>query len=185
VSWLHTTSSGTGTGDVVYTADANPNPSFRLGTLLVGGRTFTVTQAPAGYCWHNVFGWLFDSGIGWRYHNGFGWLWFDAGGVWIWSANLNGWLAVTDPNERTLWSQQFGWLTPAAYDAYQATSSTLGDLYIGEYGGYPLPVGWVKTWRFGHVWSNGDARWFYSAAYGWLDVSPGGTIWCVIEGRYL
>lgn len=46
-SWIHTSSSGTGTGaaqTVNYTVDANAGP-LRTGTITVGGQTFTVTQA--------------------------------------------------------------------------------------------------------------------------------------------
>ena len=45
-NWLHTTSTGTGSGTVNYTFDANTaNCVGRTGTLTVGGRTYTVTQA--------------------------------------------------------------------------------------------------------------------------------------------
>ena len=45
-NWLHTTSSGTGNGTVSFTVDANTgNCTNRIGTLTIGGHTFTVTQA--------------------------------------------------------------------------------------------------------------------------------------------
>ncbi len=46
-SWLRITagSSGSGPGRVSYAVTANPNPTARTGTLSIGGRTFTVTQA--------------------------------------------------------------------------------------------------------------------------------------------
>jgi uncharacterized repeat protein (TIGR03803 family) len=44
-AWLHTASTGNGDGTVDYTVEANPDGRARLGTLLVGGQTFTVTQA--------------------------------------------------------------------------------------------------------------------------------------------
>jgi hypothetical protein len=43
-SWLHTSSSGGGSGTVSYTVDANPGTTSRTGTISVGGKTFTVTQ---------------------------------------------------------------------------------------------------------------------------------------------
>ena len=48
-NWLHTTSSGTGTGTVSYTVDANSGTCIaRSGTITVGGQTFTVNQAAVG-----------------------------------------------------------------------------------------------------------------------------------------
>jgi PKD repeat protein len=44
VSWLHTTSSGAGSGTVSYTVDSNSVASARSGTITVGGQTFTVNQ---------------------------------------------------------------------------------------------------------------------------------------------
>jgi len=44
VSWLHTTNSGTGTGTVNYTVDANDSTA-RSGTITVDSQTFTVNQA--------------------------------------------------------------------------------------------------------------------------------------------
>ena len=45
--WLRITSGGTGSGSgsVRYTVAANPSPAARIGTLTIGGWTFTVTQA--------------------------------------------------------------------------------------------------------------------------------------------
>ena len=42
--WIHATSAGTGSGTVTYTVDANAGP-WRSGTITVGGKTFSVTQA--------------------------------------------------------------------------------------------------------------------------------------------
>jgi N-acetylmuramoyl-L-alanine amidase len=47
-SWLHTNSSGSGNGTVNYTYDANPNTTSRIGHIIVGGQTFTVTQIGGG-----------------------------------------------------------------------------------------------------------------------------------------
>jgi len=44
-SWLHTSSSGSGNRTVSYTYDANTSSSSRTGHIVVGGQTFTVTQA--------------------------------------------------------------------------------------------------------------------------------------------
>ena len=45
-NWLHTSSSGIGTGTLRYSVDNNTiNCSARSGTITVGGQTFTVTQA--------------------------------------------------------------------------------------------------------------------------------------------
>jgi len=43
-AWIHTTSSGTGPGSVSYSIDANPSTQSRVGTITVGGQTFTITQ---------------------------------------------------------------------------------------------------------------------------------------------
>jgi hypothetical protein len=49
-NWLHTTSSGTGTGTVSYTVDANSGTCIaRSGTITVGGQTFTVNQAAGSF----------------------------------------------------------------------------------------------------------------------------------------
>ena len=48
VSWLHTTSSGTGNGLAVFTFDANSGAT-RSGTLTIAGQTLTVTQAGSSY----------------------------------------------------------------------------------------------------------------------------------------
>ena len=46
-SWLTTSSSGSGNGTISYTVAANTTSSARTGTIMVGGQTFTVTQAAA------------------------------------------------------------------------------------------------------------------------------------------
>jgi hypothetical protein len=43
--WIHTTSSGNGSGTVSYTVDANPNTNGRSGSIVVQGQTYTVSQA--------------------------------------------------------------------------------------------------------------------------------------------
>ena len=46
--WIHVTSGGgSGPGSVSYTVAANASPNARTGTLIIGGWTFTVTQAGA------------------------------------------------------------------------------------------------------------------------------------------
>ena len=184
-AWLHTSSSGTGSGTVAFTAAANPTANFRTGSIVAGGQTFTVTQGPAGFAWHNVFGWVFEAGGGWRHHDGFGWMWFHSGGQWIWSTSLQGWVATMDDSSRTLWSPQFRWLTPVASDPYQAETTSLGTLYLGRYGGTAVTDGWVVSERFGYVWANGDGTWFYSDQHGWLGVTPEDGIWSVNLGRFL
>jgi subtilisin family serine protease len=51
-SWITITagSSGTGNGTVNYTAAANSSTSSRTGTLLIGGQTFTLSQAAFSTC---------------------------------------------------------------------------------------------------------------------------------------
>ena len=55
VAWIHITSgsSGTGSGTVSYSVDANESPDPRTGTMTIAGQSFTVTQAGIGgtYCW--------------------------------------------------------------------------------------------------------------------------------------
>ena len=46
--WLTVGPGGTGGGSVPYTVAPNLSPSARTGTLLVAGRTITITQAAAG-----------------------------------------------------------------------------------------------------------------------------------------
>ncbi|MFN7931614.1 MAG: BACON domain-containing carbohydrate-binding protein [Blastocatellia bacterium] len=47
--WLKVTggATGTGSGTVTYAIEANPNTTSRTGSLSIGGKTFTVTQAGA------------------------------------------------------------------------------------------------------------------------------------------
>ncbi len=175
-SWIHTSSSGTGNGMVCYTVDANSSANIRTGTISVGNQVFTITQGPAGYVWHPVFGWLYDGGGNWYYHNGFDWMWFSSG-PWIWSESLQGWIA-TMGNSPPLWSPQFRWLSPTN-DAYHAKASTLGTVHLNNYHGTAINKGWVVSDCFGFVWSAGDGVWFYSSKYGWLGVTPEGGIWCV------
>lgn len=58
VSWARVTdpASGSGTGSrrVTYAVDANPNAGPRSGTISVGGRTFTITQAGTTSCDYSV-----------------------------------------------------------------------------------------------------------------------------------
>jgi hypothetical protein len=51
VSWLliPSNSSGTGSGTVSYSVDANSSSSFRKGKMMVAGQTFTVTQKSSIY----------------------------------------------------------------------------------------------------------------------------------------
>ena len=46
-NWIHTTSSGTGSGTASYSVDANTSTSMRSGTLTIAGQSFTVSQAAA------------------------------------------------------------------------------------------------------------------------------------------
>jgi DNA-binding beta-propeller fold protein YncE len=47
-SWLHTSASGTGSSNILFTFDANPGPT-RSGVIIVAGQALTVTQAGASY----------------------------------------------------------------------------------------------------------------------------------------
>ncbi len=44
-SWIHPIGVGTGNGTVLYTVDANPGNSPRVGAITAGGKTFVVNQA--------------------------------------------------------------------------------------------------------------------------------------------
>ena len=46
-NWIHTASSGTGSGTLNYTFDANPGGTSRSGTLTVQSHSFTITQLGA------------------------------------------------------------------------------------------------------------------------------------------
>jgi hypothetical protein len=184
-SWIHTASSGTGDGWVNYVVDPNPTGALRTGTLTVGGQTFTVNQAPQGYIWHDVFGWLYTAGNGWYHANGFGWIWYDSAGQWIWSTGLQGWLAITDHRARRAWSTQYGWITMPASDSTRLETATLGTVHIGRHGGSAIPEGWVVSERFGYVWPAGDGQWFYTEEAGWIGATPQGGLWAVEQGRFL
>jgi rhodanese-related sulfurtransferase len=158
---------------------------LRLDDIRVSG------EPQPGWIWHPLFGWLWNSGNGWFGGSAYGWLWFHPEGQWIWTTGLQGWMGITDPDSRTLWSPQFRWLSPAADDASLATTSSLGPIHVGVYHGTLLPDGtpindgWVVSDRFGYVWAAGDGVWFYTTGYGWLGVTPDGGIWCVNEGKFL
>src|SRR6266850_2305563 len=44
-SWIHTTSSGSGTNTISYSVDASGSTASRSGTITAGGQTFTISQA--------------------------------------------------------------------------------------------------------------------------------------------
>ena len=73
VSWLHTTSSGTGNGLTTFTFDANSGAT-RSGTLTIAGLTLTVTQASSSYLAANPVFTLVSSGlsirVAWRWTGG-------------------------------------------------------------------------------------------------------------------
>jgi hypothetical protein len=48
VGWLHTSSSGNGSGSASYTVDPNAGGDPRTGTVSVGDQSFTVTQSASG-----------------------------------------------------------------------------------------------------------------------------------------
>ena len=97
-NWLHTTSSGNGTGTLRYTVDANTNNcSDRSGTIGVGGETFTVTQAGGSGSFRfavsttNVAAIAGSSSVG-----------FSAGIGCPWSAtNQANWLTITNGQSGT------------------------------------------------------------------------------------
>lgn len=183
--WLIALGLGPGSGEVEYMVLPNTNAAGRVAAIMVGDQTFTVTQGPAGYDWHPAFGWIWVAGSGWYHATAYGWMWFSPDGVWIYSFNLDGWLASTDPDSRMLWSTQFRWLTPAESDPHRAETTSIGAIYVGQYAGAALPDGWVYSERFGYVWANGDGTWFYSSTYEWLGVTEGGGIWSVRDGQWL
>jgi glucose/arabinose dehydrogenase len=54
--WLRVTSgaTGSGNGNVGFTADANPSADTRTARLTIGGQTFTVTQTGVGACEYSL-----------------------------------------------------------------------------------------------------------------------------------
>lgn len=154
---------------------------LRLDDIRVSG------EPQPGWIRHPVFGWLWNSGNGWNGSSAYGWMWFHPGGQWIWSTSLDGWLAILNPNYPAppLWSTQFRWLTPSVSDPYQAHTTSIGAIHVGQYQGSVIAEGWVVSARFGYVWAAGDGVWFYTTGYGWLGVTPEGGIWSINEGRFL
>jgi hypothetical protein len=186
---LYGNSPGVNAGTNAYapgSTDLDGNPRIFRGTVDLG-----AYESQTSWIWHPLFGALWDSGNGWYGGSAYGWMWFDAGGHWIWSTRLQGWMGFTDPTSRTLWSVQFRWLTPAAPGSSLAFTSTLGPVQVGVYhgtllpDGSPITDGWVVSDRFGYVWAAGDGVWFYTTGYGWLGVTPDGGIWSINEGRFL
>jgi cyclophilin family peptidyl-prolyl cis-trans isomerase len=170
-----------GSANVTVTAtDSNGNSTNSTFFLQV-----TNPDGSSGWVQNPIFGWLWNAGQGWYGGSGYGWLWDDPASEWIWSTALQGWMATTDPNSRTLWSTQFRWLTPSSTDTYLADTTSIGQIHVGQYNGAPISEGWVVSDRFGYIWPNSDGVWFYSDKYGWLGVTADGGIWCVNEGRFL
>lgn len=184
-AWIHTSSSGSGDGWVSYTVDANRSSAVRTGTLTVGGQQLTVTQAPEGFVWHEALGWLFAADDGWYHADGLGWTWFHPGGQWLWSNRLQGWLSITDYRARRAWSTQFGWMQLPADNPARLDTELLGPVHVGTYRGQAIPDGWVVSERFGYLWPQGDAVWFYSADLGWLGATGPGRLWSVDQARFL
>ena len=61
-AWLHTSASGTGSANVVFTFDANAGAT-RSGTLTIAGQTLTVTQAGSTYVAANPVTALVSTGL--------------------------------------------------------------------------------------------------------------------------
>jgi len=168
--------------DITVTAtDSNGNPAQDTFHLRLA-----APDGSAGWFNHHVFGYMWDAGGNWYGGSAYGWMWEDPASDWIWSTSLQGWLAVTDPNSRAVWSTQFRWLTPSASDPYQADTTSIGPIYVGKYSGVTIPESWVVSDRFGYVWANGDGTWFWSQRLNtWLGVTPDRGIWSVAEGKFL
>jgi hypothetical protein len=184
-SWLRSSSSGSGSGTISYSLDANPTADFRTGAILVDGKAFTVTQGPKGYAWRVQFGWIYDAGDSWYHSDCLGWLWFAPGNVWVYSSNLSGWLAITDPNSPTVWSTQFRWFKAPHNPPCLADTTCLGQVHVGTYNGTAIPDGWVVSERFGFVWAVGDGVWYSTEHHGWVGAMPDCGLWCVTCGRFL
>ncbi len=149
--------------------------------LGAAGKDNTYGSGPCvlgpGWVWNDSFGWLWDFENNWHGSLSYGYFWFDPSG-WLWSISLNGALGPS-ANSRTLWSPQFGWLTPASSFDGSAYTSSLGWIHMYNYAGTPIPANWVVSDCFGFVWPAGDRVWYYSERNGWLGVTAGGGIWSV------
>jgi hypothetical protein len=91
-SWIHTTSSGNGNGNVNYTVDANGTSSARSDIIFVAGQSFTVYQAAGTTCSYSVS----PTSSAYNSSGGSGTLTVTANAGCSWSATSDsGWLTVT------------------------------------------------------------------------------------------
>lgn len=93
-TWIHVTSgaSGTASGIVRYSVDANASPSLRMGTLTIGGLTFTVSQSGTVACNYSI-----SPGVGlFRTAGGNGSVAVTAPAGCSWTAvSLDAWVTIT------------------------------------------------------------------------------------------
>lgn len=160
-------------GSMVYSADygeltpsSSPGwvTSSKVGPLrlhIPGATVAAPTTDP--WAWSGYYGWLLSDRSG--------------NGVYFWNHWLQGWLAST--NNGALWSYGYGWLSPVASGIVQ--SSSLGTLYLGDYGGY------VWSPSYGWLISNNDASAsiFWSSWFGWIASTNNGKVYSFTLNRWL
>jgi subtilisin family serine protease len=98
-AWIHIISgdSGTGSGTVNYSVDANTGSS-RTGTVTIAGQTFTVSQGEAGTCTYSIDPASSDVGL----HGGSGSVFVTADPGCSWEASSNAyWISITSGSSGT------------------------------------------------------------------------------------
>ncbi len=183
-SWLHTTNSGTGSGTLNYTVDANTTFSSRSGMITAGGQNFTVSQAAAPL---SLGAALDNTNLVWQTGVDYPWSGvlppapsFDA----VCSAasgnrnkpNSESWLETTVVGPGTL---SFWWKVDSenGYGSIDYLDFEIGGVAVDQIMGqvdwnyrmYQVPAGTnVLTWRYVKDWeynSGSDQAWLDRVAY--------------------
>ncbi len=131
VSWLHTSSHGSGNGLATFTFDANPGAT-RTGTLTIAGQTLTVTQAGSSYLAANFVPTLFSAEFA------------DPQGV---AVDAAGNVYFADQNDNTIkeWNAATGKVTPLVSGLNKPTGvavDSAGNVYFTDTGNNML-----KEWN--------------------------------------
>jgi hypothetical protein len=196
-SWLHTTSSGTGSGTVLYTVDINLGFSARTGAITVGGQTFVVNQAgtpiPLGVA-------LDNTNLAWQTASDYPWYStnppapsFDGVGSAVsgnrYVSNSVSWLQTTlvGPGTLSFWWKVDSDVTPPPpatpysfdyleFDINGAAQDTIMGLVDWNYRSYSIPAGTnVVTWQYvkdAQYNSAGDRAWLDQVIYTTNEPTP-------------
>jgi hypothetical protein len=193
-SWLHSTSSGSGTNLANYTVDANGGTSSRTGAITAGGQTFTVTQTGVPPSLATALDttnlvWVTATDYPWQYENTVSHDGVDAavsGNKFV--ANSVSWLQTTivGPGTIGFWWKVDSDITPPppdppmSFDDFEFQINGVEQDYImgqidWNYREFPVPAGTnTLTWQYvkdGQFNTGNDSAWLDQVTW-----SPGQPI---------